>query len=59
MIIVEPDYNDSPVHLSGHGNDNHPPLPVSFGEIFIKGSLRGSHLESRALGEDAAGAALR
>jgi phospholipase C len=36
VIIVEPDYNDSPVHLSGHGNDNHPPLPVSFGEIFVK-----------------------
>jgi phospholipase C len=36
VIIVEPDYHDSPVHLSGHGNDNHPPLPVSFGEIFVK-----------------------
>ena len=37
VIIVEPDYHDSPVHLSGHANDNHPPLPVSFGEIFVKG----------------------
>jgi phospholipase C len=36
VIIVEPDYDDSPVHLSGHANDNHPPLPVSFGEIFVK-----------------------
>jgi phospholipase C len=36
VIIVEPDYHDAPVHLSGHGNDNHPPLPVSFGEIFVK-----------------------
>jgi phospholipase C len=37
VIIVEPDYDDSPVHLGGHGNDNHPPLPVSFGELFVKG----------------------
>jgi len=36
VIIVEPDYRDSPVHLSGQANDNHPPLPVHFGEIFIK-----------------------
>ncbi len=36
VIFVEPDYHDSPVHLSGHGNDNHPPLPVSFGEILLK-----------------------
>ncbi|HEY7376111.1 MAG TPA: alkaline phosphatase family protein, partial [Polyangia bacterium] len=36
VIIVEPDYHDSPVHLSGHANDNHPPLPVGFGEIFVK-----------------------
>jgi phospholipase C len=36
VILVEPDYDDSPIHLSGHANDNHPPLPVSFGEIFIK-----------------------
>jgi len=36
VIFVEPDYHDSPVHLSGHGNDNHPPLPLSFGEVFVK-----------------------
>jgi phospholipase C len=36
VIVVEPDYDDSPVHLSGHANDNHPPLPVSYGELFLK-----------------------
>jgi len=36
VIFVEPDYNDSPIHLSGHGSDNHPPLPMGFGEQFLK-----------------------
>jgi phospholipase C len=36
VIIVEPDYEDSPVHLSGHACDNHPPLPVAFGEAFVR-----------------------
>jgi phospholipase C len=36
VIFVEPDFDDSPIHLSGHANDNHPPSPVSFGEVFIK-----------------------
>ena len=36
VIVVEPDYRDSPVHLSGQPNDNHPPLPVRFGELFIR-----------------------
>ena len=36
VLVIEPDYYDSPIHLSGHANDNHPPLPVSFGEILVK-----------------------
>ncbi|HYQ43419.1 MAG TPA: alkaline phosphatase family protein [Polyangiaceae bacterium] len=36
VIVVEPDYDDSPVHLSGHACDNHPPLPMSFGEAFVR-----------------------
>jgi phospholipase C len=36
VIVIEPDYDDSPVHLSGHANDNHPPLPVAFGEAFVR-----------------------
>ncbi|MEI9936567.1 MAG: alkaline phosphatase family protein [Pseudomonadota bacterium] len=36
VIVIEPDYEDSPVHLSGHASDNHPPLPMSFGEAFVR-----------------------
>jgi phospholipase C len=36
VVFIEPDYGDSPVHLSGHANDNHPPLPVAFGEAFLR-----------------------
>lgn len=36
VIFVEPDYLDTPVHLSGHPNDNHPPLPIAFGEDFLR-----------------------
>lgn len=36
VILIEPDYNDSPVHLSGHACDNHPPLAVGFGEAFLR-----------------------
>jgi len=36
VIVVEPDYDDTPVHLSGHACDNHPPLPMSFGEAFLR-----------------------
>jgi len=36
VIFVEPDYSDTPVHLSGHACDNHPPSPVGFGEQFLK-----------------------
>jgi phospholipase C len=35
VILVEPDYDDSPVHLSGHACDNHAPLAVAFGEHFL------------------------
>ncbi len=36
VILVEPDYEDTPVHLGGHASDNHPPLPLAFGELFLK-----------------------
>ncbi len=36
VIVIEPDYDDSPVHLSGHSCDNHPPLPMAFGESFVR-----------------------
>src|SRR5262249_41045664 len=36
VIFVEPDYNDSPVHISGHACDNHPPVAVGFGEAFLR-----------------------
>jgi phospholipase C len=36
VIFVEPDYDDSPVHLGGHASDDHPPLPLAFGELFLK-----------------------
>ena len=36
VIVVEPDYEDSPIHFSGHACDNHPPLPVAFGEAFLE-----------------------
>jgi phospholipase C len=36
VIVVEPDYDDSPIHLSGHACDNHPPLPMAFGEMFLQ-----------------------
>jgi phospholipase C len=35
VIIIEPSYYDPPI-LSGHPNDNHPPLPVGPGEVFLK-----------------------
>lgn len=35
VIIVEPDYHDSPVHFGVDPNDNHPPIPVAFGEEFL------------------------
>lgn len=36
VIFIEPDYDDSPVHLSGHACDNHPPLSIAFGEAFLR-----------------------
>ncbi|HET7544728.1 MAG TPA: alkaline phosphatase family protein [Polyangiaceae bacterium] len=36
VIVIEPDYDDTPVHLSGHACDNHPPLPMAFGEAFLR-----------------------
>jgi phospholipase C len=36
VIFIEPDYEDTPVHLSGHACDNHPPLAVAFGESFLR-----------------------
>jgi phospholipase C len=36
IIVVEPDYNDSPIHIRGHACDNHPPLPIAFGEQFLR-----------------------
>ena len=36
VILIEPDYDDSPVHLSGHACDNHPPLAIAFGEAFLR-----------------------
>jgi phospholipase C len=35
VILIEPDYEDSPVHPSGHASDNHPPLSVAFGESLL------------------------
>ena len=36
VLWIEPDYDDLPVHLSGHANDNHPPVQVAYGEAFLK-----------------------
>ena len=36
VIFIEPDYEDSPVHLSGHGNCNHAPLSIGYGEEFFR-----------------------
>jgi phospholipase C len=36
VVFIEPDYQDTPVHLSGHACDNHPPLAVAFGESFLR-----------------------
>jgi len=36
VILVEPEYGDSPVHWSQAPNDNHPPLPIGPGERFLR-----------------------
>jgi phospholipase C len=36
VVFVEPSYRDSPVHPDHDPCDNHPPLPVGFGEDFLR-----------------------
>jgi phospholipase C len=36
VIYCEPFYNDFAIALGMHGNCNHPPLPVAYGEDFLK-----------------------
>jgi phospholipase C len=36
VIYCEPFYNDFATALNGHGNCNHPPLPMAFGEDFLR-----------------------
>jgi phospholipase C len=35
VVFIEPEYDDSPVHLGFVPNDNHPPLPIGPGETFL------------------------
>jgi len=35
VMIIEPEYEDSPIHLGFTPNDNHPPLPMGPGEAFL------------------------
>jgi phospholipase C len=36
VIYCEPFYNDFATAINTHGNCNHPPLPMAFGEAFLK-----------------------
>ena len=36
VIFIEPSFRDSPIHPDHDPNDNHPPLPVGFGEDFLR-----------------------
>ncbi len=36
VIFIEPSFRDSPMHPDHEANDNHPPLPVGFGEQFLR-----------------------
>jgi len=36
VIIIEPSFVDSPIHPDHEPNDDHPPLPVGFGEDFLR-----------------------
>jgi phospholipase C len=36
VIVIEPEYADSPVHFGRAPNDNHPPLPIGPGENFLR-----------------------
>ena len=35
VIFIEPEYDDSPVHFGFAPNDNHPPLQMGPGELFL------------------------
>jgi phospholipase C len=35
VVFIEPEYDDSPVHFGFAPNDNHPPLPMGPGELFL------------------------
>lgn len=35
VIVIEPEYEDSPTHLGFLPNDNHPPLPLAPGEALL------------------------
>jgi len=35
VMVIEPEYEDSPVHLGFQPNDNHPPLPLAPGETLV------------------------
>src|SRR5690348_4936482 len=36
VVVIEPEYTDSPVHLGWTPNDNHAPTPVGPGEQFLR-----------------------
>lgn len=36
VVFVEPSFLDSPIHPDHDPNDDHPPLPVGFGEDFLR-----------------------
>jgi phospholipase C len=36
VIFIEPEYEDSPIHLGYDPNDNHPPLPIGPGEGLLR-----------------------
>jgi phospholipase C len=36
VIFIEPEYYDSPIRLSAQPCDNHPPLPMAYGEAFLR-----------------------
>lgn len=45
VILIEPDYTDSPVHTSGHASDDHPPTAIGFGEVFLRDVYQALTLE--------------
>lgn len=36
VVFIEPSFADSPIHPDHEPNDDHPPLPVGFGEDFLR-----------------------